>query len=461
MSLFTQGHALLIGVGADLPNTVTDAVGLSELLIDPERCAYPPAQVQTLTEENARRTNILDALDQLAAKTSPDSTVLFYFSGHGYEINTITGKAYFLMPYGYAVNALPTTAISGAEFMDKLKAIPAQKMLVLLDCCHAGGMDNAKTPGAEFVKAPIPPEAQALLAQGSGRVIIASSRADEVSFAGDPYSQFTQALMEALAGAGAAEKDGYVRTADLALYARETVPKHTNGRQHPVLNYTQADNFVVAYYAAGAKELKGLPAAAQRKTDASEAESAPAKPPAASSVFNQSGQTVHGPQTNIAGNINTGGGLFNTGNISTGGGDFVGRDKVVHGDLVHGDKVGGDKLTTGPISGTGIAIGRGAQANVNTGPAEQIAKLLEPIVAAARTAPVETRDQAVVKAQALQQEAAKGKDANDEVLAGLLQDLVALVPAAVSAVGAAFGGPLLAGLAGPATNFVLRRLGVK
>ena len=48
MTQFTHGHALVIGIGADLPNTVDDAVGLADILKDPERCAYPPGQVRML-----------------------------------------------------------------------------------------------------------------------------------------------------------------------------------------------------------------------------------------------------------------------------------------------------------------------------------------------------------------------------------------------------------------------------
>jgi len=459
MSHFTQGHALLIGVGADLPNTITDAIGLATLLQDPERCAYPAPQVHTLTGEHATRAAILATLDQLAAQTGPDATVIFYFSGHGYTIGTITGKVYFLMPYGYDVNDLPATAISGVEFMAKLKAIPAQKMLVLLDCCHAGGMDNAKALGAKFSKAPIPPEAQELLAQGSGRVIIASSRADELSYAGDPYSEFTQALVEALAGAGAAEQDGYVRTADLALYARETVPKQTNDRQHPVLDYAQADNFIVAYYAAGDKQPKGLPEAAQRKTNPDAASATlPAKPSAVTTTFNQSGQNVHGNQNNIAGDVNTGGGLFNTGHINTRGGDLVSRDKNVY-----GDQVRGDKITTGNLIGnTGVSIGRNSRVNVNPGVSnQQIAPLLAPILAAAEAAPAEVRQLAVEKAQALKTEVTKSDQPDDSLLADLIQDLTRLVPTAVSAVVAAFASPLLGGIAGPITKHILKRLGVQ
>lgn len=257
--LFTQGHACVIGVGGDLPNTVDDAIGFANILKDPERCAYPTEQVGLLTKEQAKRENILAALDRLAQSTTPDSTVIVYFSGHGYQVAGPMGEAYYLMPFGYDQTKLYKTAISGVEFTAKLQAVPAKKLLVLLDCCHAGGLGDTQNLGYEAEKAPLPPEAQALFAEGKGRVVIASSGADEKSLAGRPYSAFTLALIESLAGKGVSKKDGYVRVADLALYAREVVPRRTRERQHPILNFEQADNFILAYYAGGETEPKGLP----------------------------------------------------------------------------------------------------------------------------------------------------------------------------------------------------------
>lgn len=261
--LFTQGHACIIGVGGDLPNTVDDAIGFAKILQDPERCAYPVEQVSLLTKEEAKRDNILAALDRLAQSTTPDATVIVYFSGHGYQVSSSMGTAYYLMAFGYDQNQLYSTAISGTEFATKLQAIPAKKLLVLLDCCHAGGLGDTQKIGLTAEKAPLPPEAQALLAEGKGRVFIASSKADEKSLAGKPYSAFTLALIESLAGKGASQQDGYVRVADVALYAREVVPKWTGNRQHPILNFEQADNFVLAYYAGGETKPKGLPFAGE------------------------------------------------------------------------------------------------------------------------------------------------------------------------------------------------------
>ncbi len=247
-TLFTHGYALLIGVGGDLPVTVKDATVLRDILIAPQRCAYPPEQVKLVTKNQASRQGILDGLDWLISHVQRDekATAMVYFSGHG----GFTSE-YYLFPAGYNSQKIKKTAISGAEFTQKLREIRAQKLLILLDCCYAAGMTTAKAPG--FKPSSLPPELATVLSQGSGRVFIASSRQDEVSLTSSPYSVFTQALREGLAGYGTATRDGYAYIADVALYVGRVVPTHTGGKQHPVLDMRHADNFALAYYAGGAK----------------------------------------------------------------------------------------------------------------------------------------------------------------------------------------------------------------
>jgi hypothetical protein len=257
--IFSQGHALLVGVGGNLPNTITDVKAVASILEDAARCAYLPDQAHLLTGKKATRTAVLSELDSLSQTTDSCSTVIVYFSGHGYRKTSSTGKSFYLLTSGYNLNELKNTAISGDEFTARLRTIPARKLLVLLDCCHAGGVGEAKIPELKLNKAPLPLEAMRLFEQGTGRVLIASSREDEVSFAGRPYSVFTLGLIEALSGVGVAKEDGYVRVADLAMHTRETVPARTAGRQHPILHFEQADNFAIAYYAGGDAKPKGVP----------------------------------------------------------------------------------------------------------------------------------------------------------------------------------------------------------
>ncbi|MBN1486102.1 MAG: caspase family protein [Anaerolineae bacterium] len=392
MAMFNQGHALIIGVGADLAGTVDDAEGLAGMLTDDGRCAYPAKQVQTLTGPAAERDALLKALDNLAEATNDLSTVIVYFSGHGYKISTSFGDAYFLLPYGYDIKNLRTTAISGAEFTQKLRAIPAQKLLLLLDCCHAGGIGEAKAPGIEKIsKSPLPPEALNLLGEGKGRVVIASSKEDELSYAGRPYSAFTVALIEALSGDDVAKRDGFVRVSDVALHTREVVPRRTRDKQHPILHFEEADNFVLAYYAGGDTQPKGLPfgiepviepepGAWQRQgvvngsgalaqgdhatalgAGAVQAENVRGDIVTGNktTVFNQSGQTVHGSQTNIEGDV-TGpvlSGQFD-GPVAVGGGeavDFRGSQGGVYKPQGPVNQHYGDRKIT--ITGDGNIIG--------------------------------------------------------------------------------------------------------
>ncbi|MBI3959683.1 MAG: caspase family protein [Chloroflexi bacterium] len=448
MSTFNEGYALLVGVGADLANTIDDAVEMHKILTDEERCAYPKEQVQLLTGENAKRADVLAGLDKLAQTARPDSTVIVYFSGHGYQVNSSHGTFHYLMPYGYDQSALAKTAISGEEFARKLQAIPAQKFLLLLDCCHAGGLDPTKAVGDTLAKAPLPAADVAVLAQGKGRALIASSRAEELSYAGKPCSAFTLALLEALCGDGASQPDGKVRVADLAIYTGGKVPERTGKKQHPILNFKGADNFVVAFYAGGETQAKGLPFPVESVKIEPE-------PGAYNRAIVQQGQTVYGNQQNITGNvtgpviagnvgqigdsINTSGGAVVKGDVNvSGGGDFVGRDRV---------------NVSGGFYQPGWTVGTVNQA------AGDLTQHFAPLEAAVRAAPPETRQQAQAKVEELKTETAKGENANDEKVADLVGELAGLVPAAVEALIGLFAPAALGKLAGGATKYVLGKLG--
>ncbi|NEO84775.1 MAG: caspase family protein [Spirulina sp. SIO3F2] len=256
--LFEQGHACVIGVGADLPCTVRDATELAKILRDPERCAYPESQIHLLTERQANREQILGALEELARSTNEKSTVLIYFSGHGYQLLKPI-RTYYLLAYGYSTEDLSGTAISSQELLNALQKIPAKKLLVLLDCCHAGGLSDLS--GFEITKAPMPPEATEFFSAGSGRIAIASSRPNQLSlcFKNQLCSVFTQALIEAFCGEGTENQSGFVRVGDVAMYLSKRVSQLTQDKQNPMLDFLGADNVVLAYYAAGNSQPKGVP----------------------------------------------------------------------------------------------------------------------------------------------------------------------------------------------------------
>jgi hypothetical protein len=108
-----------------------------------------------------------------------------------------------------------------------------------------------------------------------------------------------------------------------------------------------------------------------------------------------------------------------------------------------GDVVGGNKTTT--------------TTTTYYAPTE-IHNAWQPVADAIQAALPENQAEAAAKLDDLKKEAAKGDKAEDTTIAKLVKGLVGLVPSAVSAVASAFGTPILSGVAGPVTKFVLNEL---
>ena len=187
-----------------------------------------------------------------------------------------------------------------------------------------------------------------------------------------------------------------------------------------------------------------------------------AKAPKSSQItVNQEAGTVSGTMTGaVLGELGTSVGIESTTNqkvdtISEGGtmvGTVLGGEGTTHiggqqryGETIEGDQhvcgdsVGGDKTTVGDISGaTGIAIGRGAQATVSQD----------------ASATAVTAQQNFVL---LTQEAAKGKQANDETVAGLIEAIADADAGLIDTIVNLFKNPPFTDAAGPVTNYMLKK----
>lgn len=114
------------------------------------------------------------------------------------------------------------------------------------------------------------------------------------------------------------------------------------------------------------------------------------------------------------------------------------------------------------FSGSGVSISGGEfvgrDKTVGVPSAVALDDLLRPVLDAIKAAPHRAQPEAEAKLAALKQEVAKGKGASGGVITKLVDELVGLVPAAASAVGSAFATPLLGGLVGPVSGFVIDKL---
>jgi hypothetical protein len=263
MSAFPIAHAFVVGIANyhhvnPLPFTVlNDARDIHALLIDPERCGYLAKNVELLLDDQATQSGLRQALAGLAKRSTTDSTVLIYISSHGGRLETGESPRAYLLPVDADISTnlqLDQTAISGDEFTTALRSIPARKVLVVLDCCHAAGIGQPKGVQPSALKAGLPEPYYEALQAGHGRAILASSRSTEYSWVlpGAVNSLFTQHLLGGLRG-GISSEDGLIRIFDLFEYLQPRVTSD-QPQQHPVFKADLEENFPVASYLGGQKK---------------------------------------------------------------------------------------------------------------------------------------------------------------------------------------------------------------
>jgi Caspase domain len=132
--------AIVIGIDKylDLPQAMyaeRDAEAVKKHLI---ALGYPSRNVVHLSGEKAGRSSIEKFLETwLPRNINENSRVFFYFSGHGAP-DTKTGQAY-LVPWDGDVNFLENTAYPVKRLYDKLNALKARQVIVVLDSCFSGG----------------------------------------------------------------------------------------------------------------------------------------------------------------------------------------------------------------------------------------------------------------------------------------------------------------------------------
>ena len=276
--LFNQGYALLVGVGEcayqplSLPVTVKDTQAIYAALIDPELCAYPndKEHIRVLNNQEATRDRILDGLKWLKekAEVEPEATIFVYYSGHGWFKKD--DNSFYLIQHDVKIRKLEDTALSGKAFTEALREIQAERLLVVIDSCHAAGMATSKDPEKadkelldefdDFQRVAPSKELISALKQGKGRVVFTSSEGEQQSWIkkDNSMSIYTFHFLEALQGAANQPGDTEVTVSNLMNHLGKTVPKTAqnlySAKQTPHFDFDTVD-FVIAKLRGG----KGLP----------------------------------------------------------------------------------------------------------------------------------------------------------------------------------------------------------
>lgn len=397
---YELGFAVVIGVDdyaapvPKLPVVVNDVRELKKVLTDPQRCGYLEENVRLLSGPEATKQNILARLDWLRDRVegNEEATAIIYYSGHGHVVEE-TGK-YYLIPYDYeGEEKIEESAIKAEIFSNRVDGIKAPRKLVLLDCCHAAGIEGSReTYSAEEEKkgigdvghiggkAAFPIEIMGMEHAGAyvgepgeksladhrtekGSAVLNSSSAEQKSYIRKDrlMSHFTYQLIKSLTGHASHPDDDEVLVTDVMSWVWREVPPAVmndfNKEQTPVMRTEGV--FPVALLIGGKGVTKGIE------------DGKPPEPPMPEADPSVTVQVDLAQGSLVTGSVNTGGGDLAVGDIHKGDNikeqtniKFDQRDTEIGqqfnlGDVDSFEFTGGDKFEVGEIHNSqGLLFGR-------------------------------------------------------------------------------------------------------
>ena len=229
---YPHSHALVVGVDKysngwpRLQAAVSDAEKMTAALTE------QGFEVVTLLDEQATRENILKHLrDTFRMKSGKDDRFVFYFSGHGQDIESprTREKVGYLIPVDGKIEEgghSLSTYISMEEVKNSLLDLyHSRHILVIADSCFSGLL--ATRSGSRLSASVL-----AHLAKQAVNLITAGER-DQVAQDG----LFTSVLIRGLEGEADRNNDGYITFDELGGYVEDAVSAHSNGKQVPFHGY--------------------------------------------------------------------------------------------------------------------------------------------------------------------------------------------------------------------------------
>ena len=266
-----EKYAVLIGINdyeheriQDLNYSEADAVYLQNVLIKYAR--YKPQNIRILLGENATYRNIKRDIYWLSSQVRNEDDVFFYFSGHGTRIEDMDGNEEDHMdeafcPFETDIDD-PSSVILDDEIGLWFRRIRANRIIIVLDCCHSGGAagrdlseDNSKgiemggeVQARDFVSTDSDPYVRDLTIDN--KFIMTASDADEQSYENPKlgHGVFTYYLGEAIRGNGDTDQNKEVTTKEMYEYTRKKTLEFAqaiNRKQTPV-KFGVLDDIVVS-----------------------------------------------------------------------------------------------------------------------------------------------------------------------------------------------------------------------
>lgn len=217
-------YALIIGIDnynkpyiASLTKAKKDSIDLHDFLVNDG--GYDEKNVFILTNEQVTKENIFTKINELKKKFGENDTFLFFFSGHGSNINSD-----FILPLYEYDEKNERTFLCNNELIDIFSDVKTKNVLFLFDTCYSGLL--AKKEG-EIVVANNEKQLKKLIDGDfyNSRVLVASSLPNQPSWETPKIDNgiFTHCLLSAMKGACVPQKSNRVYILDLIKYLVENV----------------------------------------------------------------------------------------------------------------------------------------------------------------------------------------------------------------------------------------------
>jgi hypothetical protein len=216
-----------------------DATAFSDYLLN--HVGVPKENLTLLTNEQATLFNLKRVLGtELKRKAGQKDTVIIYYAGHGAPETDATspdedGLEKYIVPHDGDPNDLYTTGLPMREVETIFHRLAAERVIFITDSCYSGA-----TAGRTFAtasrRAVVSDTFLARLAMAKGRLVLAASRASEVSEERENlgHGVFTYYLLEGLRGKADLDGDGIITVDEAYTYVSKKVPEATGQNQNPV-----------------------------------------------------------------------------------------------------------------------------------------------------------------------------------------------------------------------------------
>ncbi|WP_353683661.1 caspase family protein [Thermodesulfovibrio sp. 3907-1M] len=222
-------YAVVIGINEyknpklQLRYAVADAKLFAESLKQVAKPLFEKVEVKLLaTKEETTKENIKKTLEGMKT-VNPEDVFVFYVASHG----TVDEGEYFLITSN--VGSLSTfrlkeDALTQTELKELIANVPSTKKLIVIDTCNAGKLGEALQM-AMLTRGMSEETAMKILSRAVGSTILSASTSLQEAMEGyQGHGLFTYVLTEGLKGKADTDRDGFIRTLEIASYVDSEVP---------------------------------------------------------------------------------------------------------------------------------------------------------------------------------------------------------------------------------------------